>query len=116
MDVRAGFLNVPLSKHAFERIGSRRVSLGAVASVLNYGREVHARGAVIYAIGRNEVEMARNRGVDLREEEGIHVVCSREGLILTVYRNRSLSDLRPRRGKSYCYPRRYWSADSSIAA
>lgn len=95
------FLSSVLTKHAFTRMHARRVSTSAVMTVLGFGREVHVRGAVIYAIGRNEVEIAKNSGVDVREQEGLHVVCSREGAILTVYRNRTLADLRPRRGKNY---------------
>ena len=77
------FLSSVLTKHAFTRMHSRRVSTSAVMTVMGFGREVHVRGAVIYAIGRNEVEIAKNSGVDLREQEGLHVVCSREGGNLT---------------------------------
>jgi len=91
-----------LTKHASMRMHARRVSNSAVLTVLRFGREVHIRGAVVYAIGRNEVKIAKSDGVDLRPEEGLHVVCSREGAILTVYRDRTLSNLRPRhRGRNF---------------
>jgi hypothetical protein len=77
------------------RMHARRVSTSAVLTVLSlrFGREVHLRGAVVYAIGRNEMEIAKSTCVDLRQQEGPHVVCSRQGTILTVYRNRTLADL-----------------------
>lgn len=91
-----------LTRHALTRMHARRISTTGVVAVLNFGREVHTRGAVVYAIGRNEVENAKRAVVDLRAHEGLHVVCSKDGSILTVYRNRRLSDLRPRRrGRSY---------------
>ncbi len=98
---KAEGLSTVLTKHAAERMHARRVPTSWVLTVLSFGREVHLRGAVIYAIGRNEVEKAKLQGIDLRRHEGLHVVCSREGTILTVYRNRALDDLRPRRGKNY---------------
>src|SRR5208282_1126632 len=85
-----------LTKHALARMNSRRISMPSVFAVLSFGREVYIRGAVVYAIGRNEVQLAEKAGIDLRRHEGLHVVCTKGGSILTVYRNRSLSDLRPR--------------------
>jgi hypothetical protein len=90
-----------VTKHAAERMNARRLSFSGVNSVLCYGREVHVRGAVIYAIGQNEVDLAKRCGIDLQAFDGLHVVCSREGAILTVYRNRSLSGLRTRSSKNY---------------
>lgn len=90
-----------VTRHAAERMYSRRLSTSAVNLVLCYGREVHVRGAVVYAIGQNEVSLAKECGIDLREFDGLHVVCSREGAILTVYRNRSLSGLRTHSSKNY---------------
>jgi hypothetical protein len=66
-------------------------------SILAFGREVHTRGAVIYAVGRREVERARTISEDISEFEGWHIVCSRQGEIITVYKNRDLRGLRPRR-------------------
>jgi Domain of unknown function (DUF4258) len=93
-----------LTDHALARMYARRFSETAVQAALQHGREVHGRGAVIFAIGRKEVMRARTSGIDLTGYEGIHVVCSREGSIMTVYRNRDLRDLRPRkRSRSYRY-------------
>jgi hypothetical protein len=93
-----------LTSHALVRMYARRFSEEAIWAAFQHGREVHGRGAVIFAIGRKEVMRGRTLGVDLTGYEGIHVVCSREGTIMTVYRNHDLRDLRPRkRSRSYRY-------------
>lgn len=98
------FTDLALTSHALARMYARRFSQGAIRAALQHGREVHGRGAVIFAIGRKEVMRARRSGIDLTGCEGIHVVCSREGTIMTVYRNHDLRDLRPRkRSRSYHY-------------
>ena len=62
--------------------------------VIGFGREVHVRGLTIYAVGRNEVVAARKQAVDLSACEGLHVLCARDGVVVTTYRNRDLSGLR----------------------
>lgn len=85
-----------LSAHALARMVSRRISERAVEAVLEYGRIIHVRGAEIYALGRKEVARFARYDVDLAAYEGIQVVCSPSGTIVTVYRNRSFRGLRPR--------------------
>jgi hypothetical protein len=84
-----------LTDHATERLDARRISREAIFAVLDFGREVHTRGAVIHVIGRKEVKQYRRKGVDLSDFEGIHAVCSKDGAIMTVYRNHNLRSLRP---------------------
>lgn len=86
-----------LTKHARERMGARRLSPEAVETALDHGRIVRVRGAEIYAVGRREVEKLSRDGIDISRFEGVQVVCSPQGAILTVYRNRDFSGLRPRR-------------------
>ena len=86
-----------LTEHARERMTWRRISKGAVEAALDYGRELHARGALIYVIGRREIERYRAAGVDLSDLDGLQVVCAPSGAVITTYRNRDLSGLRPRR-------------------
>jgi len=85
-----------LTRHAWERMSGRGMSPSAIRLVLNYGRAVHVRGAVIYVVGRKEVERYRKDGIELSSVEGVQVVCTDSGSILTVYRNRDLRGLRPR--------------------
>ncbi len=78
---------------------ARGISAEAVGMVLEFGRRSHVRAAVIRVVGRKEVALARDYGIDLAPFEGIHVVCASDGAIVTVYRNRDLRGLRPRRGR-----------------
>jgi hypothetical protein len=91
---------IRLTEHARERMTQRRISPGAVEAALEYGRELHLRGALIYAIGRREVERYRTLGVDLSDLDGLQVVCAPSGAVVTTYRNRDFSGLRPSRRAS----------------
>jgi hypothetical protein len=85
-----------LTRHAWERMSGRGLSPAAIRLVQTYGRAVHIRGATIYVVGRREVEDYRQDGIELSSVEGVQVVCTESGLILTVYRNRDLRGLRPK--------------------
>lgn len=85
-----------LTQHAWERMSGRGLSLKSIQLVLNYGRTAHIRGATINAVGRKEIEHYRLNGIDLSSVEGVQVVCTNGGSILTVYRNQDLRGLRPR--------------------
>ncbi len=89
----AGFI---LSRHARNRMDKRRISRAAVDAALRYGRKTYARGAVFYAIGRKEVEACRRHGIDIRAHRHVQVVCSPDGVVLTVYRS---GNFRPLRGR-----------------
>jgi hypothetical protein len=75
-----------------------RFSAATLDIVVSFGREVHARGATIYVIGRKEIHAGHQHAIELSELDGVHVICDRQGRVLTVYRNRDLRDLKPRRG------------------
>ncbi len=85
-----------VSKHAKKRMFARRIDSRALSTVLDVGRRIYTRKAVFYVVGRKEVKRWRSRGVDLSALEGIHVVCTPEGTVKTVYRNRDFRNLRPR--------------------
>ena len=89
-----------ITTHARMRMTARRVSETALSAVLDYGRVAYVRGAKIYVIGRKEVEAFLRKGIELADFEGIHVVCSPEGVVLTTYRNRDFRGLRSR-GRRY---------------
>lgn len=88
--------------HARKRLIKRSIDPAAVSAAIDYGRIVHVRGADIYVIGRREISLLRRHGLDLSKYEGVQVVCSRDGAIVTVYRNRNFRSLRPRRGRRSC--------------
>ena len=86
-----------MTRHAWRRMTARGLSYSAVDAALEYGRVAHVRGATIYAIGRKEVARYASEGVDLARFDGVQVVCTPGGTVLTVYRNRDFRGLRPRR-------------------
>lgn len=88
--------------HALDRMTRRRLAPDLVEAVIAFGREIHTRGATVYFIGRDEVEWGHRAGMDWRPLDGLCVICSREGAVLTVYRNRNLRGLkRCKRGRNY---------------
>ena len=90
-----------LTHHAWLRMNARGISPEAVHTVLQCGRRFYIRGSLTYALGRKEVEQARDEGVDISDLNGVHVVCDpKGGPVLTVYRNRDFKGLRPRHRRS----------------
>ncbi|HZI04384.1 MAG TPA: DUF4258 domain-containing protein [Archangium sp.] len=85
-----------LSQHALKRMRSRGLPVEALRAALWFGRVVKTRAAEFYVIGHQEVRRYAQEGIDLSAHEGVHVVCTPEGHVLTVYRNRYLGHLRPR--------------------
>lgn len=83
-----------LTDHARHRMRARGISEQALSAVLTYGRMAYVRGAEVYAIGRKEVCRYRKDGIDLASYDGVQVVCSPTGSILTVYRGKHLQGLR----------------------
>ncbi len=89
-----------LTRHAWRRMTSRGISSAAVEAALAYGRTVYARGAAINVIGRKEVEQFGRMGINLSAFEGVQVVCSPDGAVMTTYRNRDFRGLRASHRKS----------------
>jgi hypothetical protein len=97
-----GFPLDTLTHHAKQRMTARRLSREAIRAALSYGRVAFVRGAEIFAIGHKEVRTFACEGVDLSPYEGVQVVCTPDGIILTAYRNRDFRALRPgRRTRSH---------------
>ena len=86
-----------ITTHARMRMMARRISETALSAVMEYGRVVYVRGAKIYVVGRKEVAAFLRKGIELADFEGIHVVCSSEGDVLTTYRESRLSRAAPAR-------------------
>ncbi len=87
--------SMPLTQHARQRMNARNLGVKAIQAALDFGRIVRTRGAVVYAIGKKEVQRYQDRVGNLQRFEGVHVVCTSEGIILTAYRNHSFKKLRP---------------------
>jgi len=93
--------HVHLTRHAWERMCARGVAPRTLCLVLRWGRIARVRNAAIYAVGRKEMEKARAEGVDLSQAKNVHVVCARDGWVLTVYRNKDFRDLRMCKFRDY---------------
>ena len=79
------------SNHSLLRMAQRGIDAPEILATMRYGRKQHVRGALVHVIGRKEVRQAEKTGRNLRDYEGIHVVCSPDRTVLTVYRNRHLN-------------------------
>ena len=88
---------IRLTVHASQRMNARGISHADVQAALRHGRVVHVRGAAIHAIGQREISRCRRRGIDLSGYDGLQIVCTHDGTILTAYRNRDFRGLRPLR-------------------
>lgn len=86
--------SLSLTRHVLRQMQRRAIPATALDAVLDYGRVVYTRGAAIHAIGRNEIARWAVAGIDLAAYEGIQVVCTRDGTVLTTYRNRNFRRLR----------------------
>jgi hypothetical protein len=87
-------------------MGQRGITAEAIEAVLEFGRAVHARGAVVHAIGKKEVAHYLDQDIDLSAFDGIHVVCAGDGTIITAYRNHDFRRLRAGLGRGRFNPKR----------
>lgn len=84
-----------LTEHARERMSHRGISLEALCAAFHFGRvSTRPGGAEVFLVGRREVADARSLGFDLSAYEGVQVVCSMRGHVLTAYRCRRRRRLR----------------------
>lgn len=82
---------IELSMHSEKRMSQRGIGEDDILMVLNYGRLLHSRNAYIYVVGKKEVKEAQKEKVNLQKYEGIHVISTIDGTVLTVYRNKNLN-------------------------
>ncbi|MDP3537965.1 MAG: DUF4258 domain-containing protein [Azonexus sp.] len=93
----------PLTDHAQMRMGQRGITEKVVALVLLHGRTVHARGATYRVIGHKEVSRCAQRGIDLTDADGVHVLLAADGSVITAYRNHELRKIRPTKRRHRIY-------------
>lgn len=82
------------TRHALRRAAQRGISPASVHTALRYGRRYRSWGDVVYRLDRRSVLAARRQGVRIEDDEGIHVVVTRSGVVKTVYRNRTPKRIR----------------------
>lgn len=88
-----------LTTHAAVRMQQRGIRGDALQAALAFGRRIHARGVTFCVLGRKEVQRQAERGVDLRDFEGLQVLLAHDGTVVTVYRNRNLHPIKVTRRK-----------------
>lgn len=91
-----------VSPHGWQRVSGRGVTRAQVTAAIDWGRVDYVYGAMRFVVGRRESEAAERAGADTRGCEGLHVVVSSDGEIVTVFRNRTL---RRRARKNFGRPR-----------
>jgi hypothetical protein len=95
--------SLQLTHHASLRSHQRSISLPTIDLVTTYGRKIHARGATFMVVGRKEVDRYKDKGIDLSKAQGVHVLLSTGGRVITTYRNQDLRSIRPRKRKHSHY-------------
>jgi predicted nuclease with RNAse H fold len=85
-----------LSHHAARRCRTRCIPELALQAALQFGQERFVRGAVVHTLGWREIRDLAERGIDLSRFEGVEVVESHDGTIMTVYRNANARAMRDR--------------------
>ncbi len=74
-----------MSDHAMRRMYENALSPEEIGLALRYGEPVYDRGARIYRVGKKHVH--RTQKDDLRDIEGLQIVSSHDGVVITVYMN-----------------------------
>jgi hypothetical protein len=101
-----------LSHHAARRCRTRSIPELALHAALQFGQERFVRGAVVHTLGWREIRDLAERGIDLSRFEGVEVVESHDGTIMTVYRNANARAMRDRalgvRGQGARYRQARW--------
>lgn len=85
---------IPWTRHARMRSDARHLPPAVVEDVLDFGRRVHLRHVDCLVVGRREVKRAGAAGRDIRRAEGVHLILSPSGRLVTLYRDRSLATVR----------------------
>ncbi|GHF02064.1 hypothetical protein [Thalassotalea profundi] len=83
------------SQHAKIRKTQRGISHKQMVLAYQYGRVIHSRRAVYHVIGNKEIEKFGSIEPELKNMNGIQLVMSANGTVLTAFRNKDLRKVRP---------------------
>lgn len=84
-----------LSKHARERMEERNITAYDVYLGVTYGRTRTDRDQVTYMIGCDEIKRYGGEARQIAKLRGLHVVCSLNQIVKTVYINTESPRLYP---------------------
>lgn len=79
---------VSLTRHARKRGARRNVAPDAVEYVLEHGRMIQRTGVLFFFLGRRDIPSCDRCASWSSRLEGVIVIISREGAVITVYRDR----------------------------
>ena len=91
--------------------GHRIIEIGGV--VMN-GRKKTTETFHVYVNPQREIDKEARHGIDLKEFDGIHVVCAKDGAVITTYRNKSFRGAREGLGEKRHFPMKRFYAEISI--
>ena len=83
------------SRHAQIREGQRGISKKQVMLAYQYGRVIHSRRAVYHVIGNKEIKKYGGIVPELKNMNGVQLVVSANGTVLTAFKNKDLRKVRP---------------------
>lgn len=81
------------SLHANIRAKQRGFTPKQVATIIRFGRKNHQAGAIYYSIGHKEIKRYYKQAPFLQDMNGMHIVMSLDGTILTMFRNRNFKKI-----------------------
>ncbi len=82
------------SNHAETRMQQRGIKYDDIRMALDYGREIRAKGLVFYVIGHKEITRYGPLGINLSDLDGLQVLVSACGAVVTTYRSQDLHAIR----------------------
>jgi hypothetical protein len=94
--------DLKVTKHAAQRMEERGLTGNSLEAAPSFGREIHTRGVTLFVIGRKDVIRRLDQQSTSLVLRGLHVLCSRDGRVVTTYRS---FDLRGTRTRSDRYSR-----------
>jgi len=83
------------SQHAQIREAQRGISPKQVVLAYQYGRLIYSRRAIYHVIGSKEIQKYGSIEPELKAMNGVQLVMSSNGTILTAFRNKDLRKVRP---------------------
>jgi len=84
-----------LTHHAKTRMDGRGIASHTIQMVLEFGREIRAKGAIFHVIGKWEIQQFQKLEPRLKDLEGVQVLTTEDGRVITAYRNRNLRQIKP---------------------
>lgn len=81
--------------HAEMRMCQRGICANTLELILQFGRKIRSKGATFYVIGKKEIQKYNTIEPKIKDMEGMQVLISAEGTVITTYRNKNLRSIRP---------------------